>query len=73
MAALTFCVRLGELLVQHSGSNTEMVALLDHVIIVNMEHHVLPPLPLGSNLWGCTPIQLSTAHCPFEHRAIAGV
>jgi len=51
MAALTFCVRLGELLVQHSGSNTEVVALLDDVIIVNMEHHVLPPLPLGSNLW----------------------
>jgi hypothetical protein len=39
------------LLVRHSFSNSEALGLLSHVIVVNVEHHMLPPFSLSRNLW----------------------
>jgi len=38
------------LLVRHSFSTSEGLALLCHVIVVNVEHRVLPQLSLSRNL-----------------------
>jgi len=46
------------LLIRHSSSNSEMLGLLCHVIVVNVEHHMLPQLSLSRNLWSCEPILL---------------
>jgi len=54
------------LLIRHSSSNSEMFGLLCHVIVVNVERHMLPQLSLSRNLWSCEPILLSTA------RALSG-
>ena len=52
------------LLIRHWSSNSEMFGLLCHVIVVNLEHHMLPQLSLSRNLWSCEPILLSTARAP---------
>jgi hypothetical protein len=36
-----------------------MLGQLCHVIVVNVEHHMLPHLSLSKDLWGCEPILLS--------------
>src|SRR5260370_37504360 len=41
-----------------------MFGLLCHVIVVNVEQHMLPQLLLSRNLWSCQPILLSTARAP---------
>ena len=45
-----FWDRPQRLLVRHSFSNSEVLGLLFHVIVVNVEHHVLPQLSLSRNL-----------------------
>jgi hypothetical protein len=52
------------LLIRHSSSNSEVFGLLCHVIIVNVERHMLPQLSLSRHLWSCEPILLSTARAP---------
>jgi len=37
-----FWDRPRRLLVRHSFSNSEVLGLLSHVIVVNVEHHMLP-------------------------------
>ena len=54
----SFVGRPRRLLIRHSSSNSEMLGLLCHVIVVNVEHHMLPQLSLGRNLWSCEPILL---------------
>ena len=46
----SFWGRPRRLLVRHSSSNSEMLGLLCHVIVVNVEHHMLPQLSLSRNL-----------------------
>jgi hypothetical protein len=60
----SFVGRPRRLLIRHSSSNSEMLGLLCHVIVVNVEHHMLPPLSLSRNSWSCEPILLSTARAP---------
>jgi hypothetical protein len=38
------------LLVRNSSANSQMSALLFHVIVVNVEHHMLPQLSLSRDL-----------------------
>ena len=38
------------LLVRHSFSNSEVLGLLCHVIVVNVEHHMLPQFSLSRSL-----------------------
>jgi hypothetical protein len=45
----SFPGRPRRLLIRHSSSNSEMLGLLCHVIVVNMEHHMLPQLSLSRN------------------------
>jgi hypothetical protein len=54
----SFVGRPRRLLIRHSSSNTEMLGLLCDVIVVNVEHHMLPQLSLSRNLWSCEPILL---------------
>jgi hypothetical protein len=54
----SFVDRPRRLLIRHSSSNSEMLGLLCHVIVVNVEHHMLPQLSLSRNLWSCEPILL---------------
>ena len=41
--------RPGRLLVRHSFSNSEVLGLLSHVIVVKVEEHMLPQLSLSRN------------------------
>ncbi len=45
------------LLIRHCTSKSGMFHLLCHVIVVNVEHHMLPQLSL-SRSWGREPILL---------------
>jgi hypothetical protein len=54
----SFWGRPRRLLIRHSSSNSEMLGLLCHVIVVNVEHQMLPQLSLSRNLWSCEPILL---------------
>jgi len=47
--------RPSSLLIRHSSSNSEMLGLLCHVIVVNVEHHMLAQLSLSRDLWSCEP------------------
>jgi hypothetical protein len=49
-----FWDRPRKLLVRHSFSNSEMLGLLCHVIVVNVEHHMLPQLSLASRVGTAT-------------------
>jgi hypothetical protein len=60
----SFVGRPRKLLIRNSSSNSEMLGLLCHVIVVNVEHTMLPQLSLSRNLWSCEPMQLSTARAP---------
>jgi hypothetical protein len=46
------------LLVRDSYSNSEVLGLLCHVILVNVEYHMLPQLSLSRDLWSCELILL---------------
>jgi len=37
------------LLIRHSSSNPALLGLLCHVLVVNVEHHLLPQLSLSRN------------------------
>ena len=63
-----FRVRLCRLLVRHSGSKSEMFGLSCHVIVVNVEHHMLPQFSLSSE-----SILLSSAHELSERRVVPDV
>ena len=52
------------LLIGHSCSSSEMLGLLCHVIVVNVEDNMHLQLSLSRNLWGCERILLSTARAP---------
>jgi hypothetical protein len=54
----SFLGRPRKLLIRNSSSNSEILGLLCHVIVVNVEHHMLPQLSLSSDLWSCEPILL---------------
>ena len=54
----SFMGRPGRLLIRHSSSNSERLRLLCDVIVVNVEHRMLPHLALSRNLWSCDPILL---------------
>src|SRR5215467_13429296 len=56
-----FWGRLRRLLVRHSFSTSEVLGLLWHVIVVNVERHMLPQLSLSRNLRSCERILLSIA------------
>jgi hypothetical protein len=60
----SFVSRPRKLLIRNSSSNSEVRALLCRVIVVNVEHPLLPQLLLSRNLWSCEPMQLSTARAP---------
>ncbi len=45
----SFVGRPCRLLIRHLSSNAEMLGLLCHVIVVNVEHHMLPQLSLSRN------------------------
>jgi hypothetical protein len=47
----SFWARPKRLLVRHSSSSSEMLGLLCDVIVLNVEHHMLPQLSLSRNLW----------------------
>jgi hypothetical protein len=47
-----------KLLIRNSSSNSEILGLLCHVIVVNVEHHMLPQLLLSKNFWSGQPILL---------------
>jgi hypothetical protein len=53
-----FVGRPRKLLIRTSSSNSEILGLLCHVIVVNVEHHMLSQLSLSRNLWSCEPILL---------------
>ena len=38
----SFVGRPRKLLIRHSSSNSDLLGLLCHVIVVNVEHHMLP-------------------------------
>ena len=48
--------------VRHRFSTSEVLGLLWHEILVNVERHLLPQLTLSRNLRSCEPILLSIAH-----------
>ena len=54
----SFWGRPRKLLIRTSSSNSEILSLLCHVIVVNVEHHMLPQLLLSRDLWSCEPILL---------------
>jgi hypothetical protein len=60
----SFVGRPWKLLIRNPSSNGEMLGLLCHVIVVNVEHPMLPQLLLSRNLWSCERMQLSTARAP---------
>jgi hypothetical protein len=60
----SFVGRPRKLLIRNSSSNSEILGLLCHVIVVNVEHRMLPQLSLGRDLWSGEPILLSTARAP---------
>ena len=60
----SFAGRPRKLLIRHSSSNSDLSGLLCHVIVANLEHHLLPQLSLSRDLWSCEPILLSTARAP---------
>ena len=45
----SFVGRPRKLLIRHSSSNSEILGLLSHVIVLNVEHHLLPQLSLTAN------------------------
>lgn len=49
----SFPGRPRRLLIRHRSSNSEMLGLLCHVIVGNVEHHMLPLLSLSKSLWSC--------------------
>jgi putative flippase GtrA len=53
----SFVGRPRKLLIRHSSSSSELLGLLCHVIVVNVEHQLLPQLSLSRNLWSCEPMQ----------------
>jgi hypothetical protein len=58
----SFVGRPRKLLIRNSSSNSQISGLLCHVIVVNLEHHLLLQLSLSRNLSSCGPILLSIAH-----------
>jgi hypothetical protein len=60
----SFMGRPRKLLIRHSSSNSDLLGLLCHVIVANVEHHLLPQLSLSRDLSSCEPILLSTARAP---------
>ena len=54
----SFVGRPRKLLIRTSSSNSEILGLLCHVIVVNVEHRLLPQLLLSRDLWSCEPILL---------------
>ena len=54
----SFVGRPRKLLIRHSSSNSEILVLLCHVIVVNVEHRMLPQLSLSKDVWSCEPILL---------------
>jgi hypothetical protein len=54
----SFVGRPRKLLIRNSSSNSEILGLLCHVIVVNVEHHMLPQLLLSKNFWSGQPILL---------------
>jgi hypothetical protein len=54
----SFVGRPRKLLIRNSSSNSEMLGLLCHVIVVSVEHHMLPKLSLSKDLWSCEPTLL---------------
>jgi hypothetical protein len=54
----SFLARPRKLLIRHSFSTSEMLGLLCHVIVRDVEHHVLLQLSLSRNLWSREPILL---------------
>ena len=45
----SFVARPKRLLIHHSSSNSALLGLLCHVLVVNVEHHLLPQLSLSRN------------------------
>ena len=68
-----FWDRPRRLLGRHSDSKSEMFPLLCHVIVVNVEHHMLPQLSLSSNCEVVGSILLAIAHELFERRVVPDV
>src|SRR5580658_1998390 len=66
-----FCDRPLRLSVRHSFSNAEGLGVLSHVIVVNVEHHMLLQLSLSRSLCDCEPILLSIARSLRESRVVA--
>jgi hypothetical protein len=65
-----FSDRPRSLLFRHSFSNSEVLGLLSHVIVVNVEHDMLPPFSLSGNAWSCGA---NTAlNCTLTTRAPSG-
>jgi hypothetical protein len=60
----SFVGRPRKLLIRHSSSNSDLLGLLCHVIVANVEHRLLPQLSLSWDLSSCEPILLSTARAP---------
>jgi len=56
----SFAVRPRKLLIRHSSSNSDLLGLLCHVIVANVEHHLLLQLSLSRNLSSCEPVLLSS-------------
>ena len=54
----SFVGRPRKLLIRNSSSNSEILCLLCQVIVVNVEHHMLPQLLLSKNFWSGHPILL---------------
>jgi hypothetical protein len=48
----SFVAHPRRLFIRHSSSNAEMLGLLCHVIVVNVENHMLPQLSLSRNFCG---------------------
>jgi len=55
------------LLIRHPSANSERIGLLRHVIGTNVDHHMLPQLPLARNLQSCDPTLLRTAGAPGHY------
>jgi len=54
----SFVGRPSKLLIRHPSPDSAMLRLLCHVIVMNVEHDMLPQLSLSRDLWSCEPILL---------------